>query len=359
MPNLQEIIYRTQSQNIKFEYTDGHNTFQRGELGLSKSCLEGRLVFGRRIKVNSIEFIFKGIEEANYVPFGGRIKNKFSGFYKLTEKSKVFSLAGTDPMEYYDFKFPLNSNLSSSCLIGDKEKNVNGRIYYIFSVTVNIPGAFFTQRDQCEIYCPLNQVLPYFSTPYKNVTGKYNVSNGTLFEYSFEIPEYFGLGTTIYVPIEVKFLETRVRVVRIDISLKEVTKYTFESSEESVKTKKQCCNSIEEPAKILNNTLKQNLTLIVTGDLNSSYSGTYVEIKYKLCINFTLVGGGINIGNGDFYKEQTVIVANFNRLNDSDHGNNISIDEGPPQPPQEEKSCQDKASESSVVKEVPNTRDTQ
>ncbi|CAG8667216.1 14885_t:CDS:1 [Dentiscutata erythropus] len=360
MPKSHEIIYKTQSPNVRFEHADGYNTFQRGELGLSKSCLEGKLVFDRRIKVNSIEFSLKGIEETNYVPVGGRIKSRFSGFYKLTEKSKIISLEGTDPMEHYDFKFPLNSNLSSSFLIGDKEKNVNGRIYYIFSVTVSTPGTFFNQKTLCEIYCPLNQVLPYFSTPYKDVIGKHTISNEPLFEYSFKVPEYFGLGTTIYVPIQVTFLESKVKIVRIDISLKEVTKYTFESDEEPVKTRKQCCTFFEEPAKISNNRLEQNLTLKVPDDLNSSYSGTFVEIKYKICIKFTLVGGGINIGSGDFYKEQTVIVANFNKLNNSDQGNNNTVlDEGPPQ---EEKSIQNEESVSSVQgtpQEPQNTRDAQ
>ncbi|CAG8615610.1 12490_t:CDS:1, partial [Racocetra fulgida] len=319
--NSSEIIYKTQPPNLRFEFLNDNTTFQWGELGISRSYLKGKLNFGKKINVNLIELTLRGIEETNYVPVSGRIKNRYSGSYKLTEKSIKFPIESKEPLEYYDFKFPLNSNLSSSFLIADKEKNVNGQIFYIFSATVNeqTSGFFNTQRELCEIYCPLSQVLPYFNTHYKSVKDRYIVSNEELFEYCFKIPEYLGLGTIISVPIQVTFLETRVKIVRIEISLKEVTRHTFENYDESVRTEKRCCTFFEEPSKISNNRLEQSLTLRVPEELNISYSGTYIQIKYKLGIKFTLVGGGINIGNGDFYKEQTVIVARFNSPNISDN----------------------------------------
>ncbi|CAG8841928.1 6670_t:CDS:2, partial [Racocetra persica] len=96
--NSSEIIYKTQPPNLRFEFLDDNSTFQWGELGISRSYLKGRLNFGRKINVTLIELTLKGIEEANYIP-------------------------SKEPLEYYDFKFPLNSNLSSSFLIADKEKN--------------------------------------------------------------------------------------------------------------------------------------------------------------------------------------------------------------------------------------------
>ncbi|CAG8533710.1 5169_t:CDS:1 [Cetraspora pellucida] len=319
--NFSEIIYKNPPQNLTFEFVDDATTFQRGELGLSRSYLKGRLNFGRKINVSLIEFTLKGLEETHHVPFSGRIKNNYSGSYKLTEKSIKFPIERKELLEFYDFEFPLNSNLSSSFLIADREKNVNGKIYYVFRVTISEQNSGFfntPQKESCEIFCPLSQVLPYFTTLYKNVEGKHMVSNDELLEYSFQIPEYFGLGTVISVPIQVTFLETKVKIVRIEISLKEITTYTFENCDESVKTEKRCCRFFEEPQRISNSNLEQKLTLKVPENLNISYCGTYIQIEYKLCIKFTLVGGGINIGNGDFYKEQTVIVAKINSPNNSD-----------------------------------------
>ncbi|CAG8523708.1 17403_t:CDS:1, partial [Acaulospora morrowiae] len=59
------IQYTKKHQNLFFTYADGSTTFQRGELGLSNSYLEGCLYlnYDKAVKIRSVILRFKGIEK--------------------------------------------------------------------------------------------------------------------------------------------------------------------------------------------------------------------------------------------------------------------------------------------------------
>ncbi|CAG8774421.1 28028_t:CDS:2, partial [Gigaspora margarita] len=273
--NFQEIQYANKSKNVSFEYIDSREIFQRKKLGLSNSYLLGRLNFGRTITVESIEFFFKGIEQMSHVLKVGKAICNVSGTRILTEKHLIIKFEEPEQIDHYCFKFLLHSNLSSSFHISDKENNASGHVTYTFCVTIHEIAKLFKLKEFVEIYCPLKQILFSDHKRYINVTGTHDVSEMPLLKYSFNVPEYFGLRDNISVPVKVTFTQARIRIVKIQISLK------------------------MEPSQILDNKLEQELPLSIQKKLNTSYS------------------------------EQTVIVANIDdpndrRDNDTSHQGSIS-----------------------------------
>ncbi|CAG8626579.1 926_t:CDS:1 [Cetraspora pellucida] len=306
------ITYVKRGNNVTFSYEDGSDRFQRGELGLSNSYLCGNLNYYGSSMISSIDFYFKGIEQVQNTEMGGRAITNQTSTRKLIEKRLKINFNGSRQIKDFPFKFPLPSNLSSSFKITNQNNltQLIGQINYTLRATIHTTNIFHP-KDNAEINCPLEQVLFRNNIPNINVDGTYNDprDNEPLFDYSFQIPEYLGLGSQIIVPINVTFNDTGIRIVRIEISLKRVTEISFERSESPLKSVQKCRTVRKDPSKIINNKLSQELPLSIPRKLHTSYSGMYINIHYKLCISFLLTGK--EDLDSDFYQEQDVIVANI------------------------------------------------
>ncbi|CAG8758010.1 4353_t:CDS:1 [Racocetra persica] len=325
---MDDIIYVQRDNNVTFSYEDGFNTFQRGELGLSNSYLSGNLNYYGANMISSIEFYFKGVEEAQYTDMVGRaITNKNNNRILIEKRLKV-NFNGPKQIKSYPFKFPLPSNLSSSFKITNKNNltQLICQINYTLHATIH-PSSKFRNKDIAEIVCPLEQVLFRNNTTYLNVDGTHYDprNNEPLFEYSFQVPEYLSLGSQIFVPFKIKFRDTWIRIVRIEISLKRVTEIFFEKNGTSFKTEHKCHSTLKEPARIINSELSQRLSLSIPRKLDTSYSGMYINIHYKLCIKFLLTG--TEDADSDFYLEQDVIVANIKDQTDDQSCHNSVSDQ--------------------------------
>ncbi|CAG8761275.1 15835_t:CDS:1 [Dentiscutata erythropus] len=296
---------------VSFSYEDGYNTFQRGELGLSYSYLVGNLNYNGANMISSVDFHFKGIEQAQHIEMGERTIINQNNTHVLIEKHSKVNFKEPKQIKTYYFKFLLPSNLSSSFHIADKHNNVIGQIIYTLHATVHTTAKFRGQRESVEIKCPLEQILFRNYITYKTVEGTHNdlKRREPLFRYSFQIPEYLSLGETVSVPIKITFINTGVKIVRIEIALKKVTEIRFEKDGTSFKNKLKCCAALIQPAQITNNELCQKLSLSTPRNLHTSHSGMFINIQYRLCINFLLTG--IENTDSDFYKEKPVIVANI------------------------------------------------
>ncbi|CAG8741240.1 35003_t:CDS:1 [Gigaspora margarita] len=313
--NDNKISYVKKDNNLSFSYEDDYNTLQRGELGLSYSYLVGNLNYNGSSIVSSIDFYFKGIEQARHIEMGGRTIINQNNVHKLIEKHSKINFKEPKQIKIYFFKFQLPSNLSSSFHIADKSNNVIGQINYTLRATIHTTSKLHP-RYSVEINCPLEQILFRNHITYIPVEGTHNDPRRKepLFRYSFQIPEYLGLGETISVPIKITFINTEIKIVRIEIALKKVTEIRFEKDETSFKNKQKCCSALKAPSQITNNELCQKLTLLIPNNLHTNYSGIFINIHYRLCINFLLTG--IDDTDSDFYKEKPVIVANIKGQND-------------------------------------------
>ncbi|CAG8481320.1 13512_t:CDS:1 [Acaulospora morrowiae] len=309
------IQYTRRHQNLFFAYAHGSNKFQRGELGLSNSYLEGCLVFNydKAVKIKSVILHFKGIEKVEGNGPGNRGGTRtFSNVHVLAERHKkldVKLLERTASGEL-PFHFPLHSNLSSSFgMKVERPKNDNvvadfakAQINYTLSATVETEKRFINTTDLVEVNCPLKQILAFYDIiPFTKVTGTHcSPSNRPLLKYSFDIPEYLGIGTETAIPIRIKLIKSNVKILRIDATLRTCVELSLENQE---KMPKQCVKDKHNiGSEVFNSHTAENedeilqmLPLFIPNNIHATYFGTFVIIKHKLDIKLRLEGRDLDL----------------------------------------------------------------
>ncbi|CAG8790650.1 5344_t:CDS:1, partial [Acaulospora morrowiae] len=128
------------------------------------------------------------------------------------------------------FHFPLHSNLSSSFSMKVEHPKsdrvvvdfARAQINYTLSATVQTERRFINTTDSVEVNCPLEQILSFYDIiPFTKVKGTHcSPTNKPLLKYSFDIPEYLGIGTETTIPIRIKLIKSNVKILRVDATLR-------------------------------------------------------------------------------------------------------------------------------------------
>ncbi|CAG8575061.1 14288_t:CDS:1 [Acaulospora colombiana] len=325
-------VYAKSHTNFKIYYVNGSDGFQRGELGLSNSYLEGILHFGydKNIKIKSVNLHFKGVEKVEGIEPGprGGMRN-FSCIRVLAERHEKIEFKKTErTIKNRAFRFKLHSNLSSSFNLEVNPENgdsMKAQISYTLTATVHSEKSFAigSRADTIEVKCPLRQILSYSHTlPLMRLEGTHSPTNQPLFTYSFDIPEYLGLGTEIFIPMKIRLLKANVRILRIDISLKTYVKLSSENSERASKVEEHILTSDGFNSPTGNrNIVLQELPIFIPDNLDVTYFGTYISIQNELDIKLMIAGKGL-----DLHKTVPVTVTTVKRLDRvvSPSGNSLS-----------------------------------